>query len=58
LIQTDEIRRLLRNRYAEKDLYTVIRNYTNGTNNRTTEIIVRSVSNDLLEVLSNILYLN
>lgn len=43
-MQTDETRRLLRNRYAEKDLFTVVRNYIGGTNNRTTEIIVRSVS--------------
>jgi hypothetical protein len=50
LIQTDEIRRLLRNRYVEKDLYTVIRNYTNGTNDRTTEITVRS--GDLVAVIN------
>ena len=43
-MQTDEIRRLLRNRYAEKNLFTVIRNYTSGTNNPTTDILVRSVS--------------
>jgi len=40
-MQTDELRRLLRNRYAEKDLFTVIRNYTNGTSG----LVVRSVRN-------------
>ena len=40
-MQTDEIRRLLRNRYSEKDLFTVIRNYTNGT----AGLVVRSVRN-------------
>ncbi|CAF3952566.1 unnamed protein product [Rotaria sp. Silwood2] len=49
-MQTDEIRRLLRSRYAEKDLYTVIRDYGNATNNRTTEIIVRS--GDLVAVVN------
>lgn len=37
------MRRLLRSRYAEKDLFTVIRNYESGTNNRTTDVSVRSV---------------
>ncbi|CAF3512014.1 unnamed protein product [Adineta steineri] len=49
-MQTDEMRRLLRNRYAEKNLFTVIRNYTNGTNNRTTEMNVRS--GDLVAVVN------
>lgn len=43
-LQTQEIRRLIRNRYAEKDLYTVIRDFPQGLDHRTTDINVRSVS--------------
>ena len=43
-MQTDEVRRLIRNRYAEKDLFTVIRNYTSVIGQRTPDITVRSVS--------------
>ncbi|CAF1177190.1 unnamed protein product [Adineta ricciae] len=50
LMQTDEIRRLLRNNYAERDLFTVIRNYPNPTNNRTSEISVRT--GDLVAVIN------
>ncbi|CAF1070608.1 unnamed protein product [Rotaria sordida] len=50
-IQTDDIRRLLRTRYAEKDLYTVIRNYGNETNNRSMDIVVRS--GDLVAVVNH-----
>ncbi|CAF3466732.1 unnamed protein product [Rotaria socialis] len=50
-IQTDEIRRLLRSRYPEKDLYTVIRNYGSSTNNRAMDIVVRS--GDLVAVVNS-----
>ena len=43
-MQTDDIRRLIRNRYAEKDLFTAIRDYNSGVQHRTTGISVRTVS--------------
>ncbi|CAF4371134.1 unnamed protein product, partial [Adineta steineri] len=47
-IQTDEIRQLIKNRYPEKDLFTVIQDYNGSNNNRTansrSEIIVQNVS--------------
>jgi hypothetical protein len=43
-MQTPDIRRLLRNRYPEKDLFTVIRDSTGSVDHRTTDIPVRTVS--------------
>ncbi|CAF0817065.1 unnamed protein product [Adineta steineri] len=52
-IQTDEIRQLIKNRYPEKDLYTVIQDYNGSNNNRTansrSEIIVQN--GDIVSVI-------
>ncbi|CAF1083648.1 unnamed protein product [Adineta steineri] len=52
-IQTDEIRQLIKNRYPEKDLFTVIQDYNGSNNNRTTnsrsEIIVQN--GDIVSVI-------
>ncbi|CAF1147895.1 unnamed protein product [Adineta steineri] len=52
-IQTDEIRQLIKNRYPEKDLFTVIQDYNGSSNNRTTnsrsEIIVQN--GDIVSVI-------
>jgi len=48
-LQTQDIRRLIRNRYAEKDLFTVIRDFPQGLDHRTTDINVRS--GDLVALL-------
>jgi hypothetical protein len=47
-IQTDEIRYLIKNHYLEKDLFTVVQDFTTCSDNRLinskSEITVQSVS--------------